>query len=228
MTTIARYFQLVLRNVLWHQPYAITRSTQIGEVIRVRISPARPWKVRAGQYVYIWVPGTSFWSSFQSHPFMISWWDQDAEGKGKNIYLLVKPATGFTQKLMRHAGGSPLKSWVDGPYGQLNDIGDYGSVIMFASGIGIATQVAYIKELLKGLGEYRVRTRSILLVWQLEKESKSCLEPRLPAELTNVGDQDWVQDWMTELLDQDKAEGSYVSNQWSLHTTTLMIPDLTH
>ncbi|KAL2048945.1 hypothetical protein ABVK25_010798 [Lepraria finkii] len=123
---------------------------------------------------------------------MISWWDNDHEGRGVNIYLLVKPGTGFTQKLLRHAGSFALKAWVDGPYGQIEDIGNYGSVVMFASGIGIAAQVPYIKELLKGFHEYRVRTKSILLVWQLDKES----------------DQEWVQDWMTELLSED--EGSYI------------------
>ena len=103
---------------------------------------------------------------------MISWWDNDHEGRGANIYLLVKPGTGFTQKLLRHAGSHALKAWVDGPYGQIEDIGNYGSVVMFASGIGIAAQVPYIKELLKGFHEYTVRTKSILLVWQLDKESK--------------------------------------------------------
>lgn len=103
---------------------------------------------------------------------MITWWDQDVNGKGTNIYLLVQPAFGFTQKLMQHAGACALKTWVDGPYGQTMEIGDYGSVVMFASGIGIAAQVPYIKELLRGFKEYRVRTKSILLVWQLDKESK--------------------------------------------------------
>ncbi len=109
---------------------------------------------------------------------MISWWDQDISGKGAHIYLLVKPISGFTQKLLRHSGSDALKAWVDGPYGQSKDIGDYGSVLMFATGIGIAAQVPYIKQLLKGFQEYRVRTKSILLIWQLDKESNSPISLR--------------------------------------------------
>ena len=102
---------------------------------------------------------------------MISWWDNDTDGRSSNIYLLVKPANGFSHKLMQHAGNLALKSWVDGPYGKLFDIGDYGSVVMFASGIGIAAQVPYLKELIRGYKECKVRTKRILLVWQLNKES---------------------------------------------------------
>jgi len=65
-----------------------------------------------------------------------------------------------------------MKSWIEGPYGQIKDIGDYGSILIFASGISIAAQVPYIKEIVRGYRESRVRTKSYLLVWQLNKESK--------------------------------------------------------
>lgn len=103
---------------------------------------------------------------------MISWWDNDIDGRSTNIYLLVKPANGFSQRLVQHGGNRTLKSWIDGPYGRVKDTGDYGSIVMFASGIGIATQVPYLKELIRGYREFRVRTKSTLLVWQLDKESK--------------------------------------------------------
>lgn len=171
VTCSMRYSRLIFRNLRWGEPYAKARITQIQGAIRVRITVPRPWKIRPGDFIYIWMPGVSFWSSFQSHPFMVSWWDQNVDGKGANIYLLVKPKSGFTQKLLRHSGSEALRVWIDGPYGRTSDIGDYGSVIMFATGIGIAAQVPYIKQLLRGFQEYRVRTKSILLVWQLDSES---------------------------------------------------------
>ena len=175
-TTVARYFRLIFRNMLWRQPYAIAKVVQVTDASRIQICVPRPWKVRAGEYVYIWLPGASFWSAFQSHPFMISWWDNDSNGRSKNIYLLLKPASGLTQKLIRH-GSSELKAWIDGPYGQVEEIGDYGSILMFATGIGMAAQVPYNKQLLRGYKEYRVRTKSILVVWQLDKESKYKVSP---------------------------------------------------
>ena len=96
------------------------------------------------------------------------------DGRSKNIYLLLKPAFGLTQKLISHGDNCSFKAWIDGPYGQIEEVGDFGSVLMFASGIGIAAQVPYIKEVIRGYKEHRVRTKSILIVWQLDKESKFC------------------------------------------------------
>ena len=86
---IARYFRILLRNVRWREPWARTKLISVGDAVRVQIAVPRPWEIRAGEYVYIWMSGISFWSPFQSHPFMISWWDRDVQGKGTNIYLLV-------------------------------------------------------------------------------------------------------------------------------------------
>ena len=172
-TTIARYCRLLLRNAAWGRPYASTKITRIGDAIRIQINVPRPWKIRAGQYVYVWMPGVSLSSVLQSHPFMITWWDHNTHGQGSNIYLLVKPKSGFTQNLVRHGGSLALKCWIDGPYGNPVDMEECGSVLMFASGIGIAAQVPYIKNILKDFRDAKTRTKNILLVWQLDNESKS-------------------------------------------------------
>ena len=171
-TTTLRYARVIWRNVVWSKPYPATQIIQVKDAVRLRITLPRPWQIRAGEFIYIWMPGVSFWSSFQSHPFMISWWDRNADGEGVNIYLLLKPRSGFTQRLLQHAGPKRLLTWVDGPYGRTHNVGDYGTVLMFATGIGIAAQVPYIKQLLKGFQEFRVRTKAILLIWRLDKESE--------------------------------------------------------
>ena len=79
-----------------NHPFAVAQIIQIGNVIRIQIKVRNPWEIRAGQYIYLWAPGVNFWSTFESHPFMISWWDHGLDGKGSNIYLLVKPKSGFT------------------------------------------------------------------------------------------------------------------------------------
>ena len=211
VTTVGRYGRLVLRNATSGQRHASTKVEQVRDAVRVQISVPRPWKVSAGQYVYIWMPGVSASSIVQSHPFMICWWDDDTEGRASHIYLLVKPRSGFTRNLVRHAGSFALSCWVDGPYGKPVSTEDFGSVLMFASGIGIAAQVPYIKGILKDFRNAQTRTKSILLIWQLDNESM-CRRPRwLRVMLTMSDDQDWVQDWMTELLDEDKS--SYVCEQ---------------
>ena len=100
---------------------------------------------------------------------MIAWWERSADGL--TVYLLVKPRRGFTNKL---AGLSDrdLVAFIDGPYGVDYAFGRYGTVLMFASGIGIAGQLPHIKELVTGYNNCTVCTQRIKLIWQLDKECK--------------------------------------------------------
>ncbi|KAH8748345.1 hypothetical protein BGZ57DRAFT_739465, partial [Hyaloscypha finlandica] len=78
------------------------------------------------------------------HPYMVAWWypydkDQDV-------------VTGFTQSLP--SGSSPsqpteLRAIVEGPYGKEIHLDEYGIVLLFATGIGIAGQLPYVKQLLE-------------------------------------------------------------------------------
>ena len=194
LTTILRYSRIIFRSIRWSKPNATTTLRQIDNAIVAQIHIPRPWKIRAGQFIYIWMPGVSPFSFFQSHPFMISWWDQDSSGRGETIYLLLKPRSGFTQRLLRHLDSPGLSTSVDGPYGERIKTKDFGQIIMFASGIGIAAQIPYIKELLEGAENRSVCTRRILLIWQLDKESKhhtfrSHLYSRLISKASKIGSQ---------------------------------------
>ena len=196
------------RNVNWNSPPTTVRVMQCRDALRLQLKVARPWNVYAGQYIYIWIPGVSFWSIFQTHPFMVTWWDLDLNGNGSTIYVLVKRKSGFTNKLHRHVGASNIKAWVDGPYGTSIQASRYGNILMFASGIGIATQVPFIKEILRDYKNYIACTKSILLVWLLEEEGEIPFLWHSDIGWRVIGDQEWVQDWMDELLADD--EGSYV------------------
>ena len=55
-----------------------------------------------------------------------------------------------------------------GPHGQAANISDYGSALLVATGIGIATQLSYVKELIQGYNSGEARTRRVHLVWQLD------------------------------------------------------------
>ncbi len=62
---------------------------------------------------------------------------------------------------------------VSGPHGTGISVGDYGKVLMIATGFGIAAQLPYLKELVRGFNNYQVRTREIRLIWQLQSFGKS-------------------------------------------------------
>lgn len=65
---------------------------------------------------------------------------------------------------MNHAASRGLFTLVDEPYEMIREVGNYETMIMFASDIDVATHIPYIKELLRDFKKYKVRTRKILLI----------------------------------------------------------------
>ena len=143
---------------------------QLNGALRVSLVTPRPWKVHVGQYVYIWIPDISFWSFLQSHPYMISWWETTREGTSRELFLLMRLKRGFTQHLAERTGDSDLWAYIDGPYGPRDDI-HYGTVLLFATGIGTAALIPFVKQLLEAFHDARVCITKIILVLQLDKES---------------------------------------------------------
>ena len=61
---------------------------------------------------------------------------------------------------------------IEGPYGKELDLELYGTVLLFAIGIGIAGQLPYVIQLLEGYYNCEVKTWRIALFWELDSERK--------------------------------------------------------
>ena len=108
--------------------------------------------------------------------------------KHSNIYFIVRRRTGFTEKLWRKAATSPgavypTKAFVEGPY-NAQRLHSYGTVLLFASGIGITHQVPHLRELVRGYSNGTVAARKVVLVWVIQT----------PEHL------EWIREWMTIIL----------------------------
>lgn len=177
-----------------------------GDAVRVTIRMTRPWKFRPGQHLYLYMPKVGLWTS---HPFTISWSDdkqrvafddeklslhrQDIYQSDKTMSLIIRRRTGFTDKLFKKAFESPDKSFTttafaEGPYGKIDTLGSYGTVVLVAGGVGITHPVPYVRELVAGYANGVVATRRITLVWVIQT----------PEHL------EWIRPWMTEILAMEK------------------------
>ncbi|KAI9656458.1 MAG: hypothetical protein M1821_004664 [Bathelium mastoideum] len=63
----------------------------------------------------------------------------------------------------------------------------YGTILLFATGLGIAGQLPYLKEVMEGYQKRDVKTRRVALFWEIESEAHK----------------DWVEDMMNDLLSLD-------------------------
>lgn len=207
MERIARCVRIVYRNSSRRGFTTVTVEAMPGEACRVTFQLQRPWRYTPGCHVYAYLPRVSLW---MSHPFSIAWCEErsvpcsDDEKSptattdhnppistrtATSISLVMCKRTGMTAKLYNKANASPngtitMYGAVEGPYGGLESLHSYGTVILFAGGVGITHQLSHVQDLLAGHLAGTVATRKVVLVWSVR--TTETLE--------------WVRPWMDEVL----------------------------
>ena len=205
----ARLIRLLYRNLGWHSSTRVIIEALPSDACRVTFELARPWIYTPGCHVYAYIPGVSLW---MSHPFSIAWHEKrpmpylsledekiptsgsdldipDAERTMTSISLIMAKRSGMTEKLYNKARASPtgvitMLGAVEGPYGGLECLHSYGTVLLFAGGVGITHQLSHIRELLQGYEAAKVATRKIVLIWSVRQTEQL----------------EWVRPWMDEIL----------------------------
>ena len=176
-----------------------------GNACRVTIDMARPWSFKPGQHAYLYIPNIGFWTS---HPFSVAW-SEEIEDLGEDklamsrqdilamqktsMSFIIRARTGFTNSLFKKASTSPdgrflTRCFAEGPYGGMHMMHSYGTVMLFAGGVGITHQVPHVRDLVAGYANGTVAVRKLVLVWIL----------RSPEHL------EWIRPWMTSILAMDK------------------------
>ncbi|KAH8696590.1 hypothetical protein BGW36DRAFT_398098 [Talaromyces proteolyticus] len=206
---LIRYSVLFWRNC----GRAITRTTVRmlpGEALMVTISVARPWTILPGQNIFFYIPSVGLWTS---HPFTVAWHELEEvpdETKGlpvswsdlcttrqkTRIYLIIRRRTGFTNQLYKRIETSQSKcesftALVEGPYGRPCHLKSYGTVILFAGGVGITYQLLHVRHLIKDATDNFIACHQISLVWIIRR-------------LDYI---EWVQPWLRSLFDLPGARG---------------------
>ncbi|OAL56165.1 hypothetical protein IQ07DRAFT_608279 [Pyrenochaeta sp. DS3sAY3a] len=106
-----------------------------------------------------------------------------------SIEIRIQPRGGFTRHLLQISKDrSHVSALIEGPYGRSLDLQDFGTVVMFASGIGIVGHLQYLKKLVADSKRSATKVRDLLLVWFIDREEQ----------------RDLVADAMDHLLGEDK------------------------
>jgi predicted ferric reductase len=175
LMVVLRFGQILYRNLRYGKPLnraivqTITfkrqnmRDIPISDAVHVRLTLSRPWNFRAGQFVYLHIPGVSRAAFMQSHPFYVSWWYRDTDDNYVVVFIIQR-MRGFTGNIFLHSSNDfnqyrGMNAIIEGPYGRELSLESYGTVVLFATGIGIAGQLPYVKQLLEGYHNYEVKTR---------------------------------------------------------------------
>ncbi|PLN80054.1 putative ferric-chelate reductase [Aspergillus taichungensis] len=200
----ARLFMILYRNCGRSSTTALVEALP-GDALRITLNMARPWSFQPGQHLYLYIPAIGWWSS---HPFSVGWSQQeelatdekgipmtrqDVFGSEKTtLSLLIRRRTGFTDKLFQRAVNAAesrvtLRAFAEGPYGSIHSMDSYGTVMLFAGGVGITHHVPFVRHLVQGYADGTVAARRVTLVWIIQS----------PEHL------EWIRPWMTQILAMD-------------------------
>lgn len=148
------------------QPYKF--AGQEGATLKIRVVLSRPLKVKAGQYVNLWMPTASLCSWAQVHPFMVTSWSPE---KQDVLELFVQVRRGLTRTLHSRAALDGFASYtavVSGPYGVSKSVSEYECVLAIATDFGIAGVIPYLKQLFYGYNTSTSHVRRVHFVWQVQ------------------------------------------------------------
>lgn len=161
----------IYRNLRLGSRCSYLETTYTNNIISATLHLSRPLAIDAGQYINLWVPSVSL---FSSHPFTVISWDPSPQS---SIKLLIKPREGFTHKLSRdienrHSGLTNRRVFFSGPLGSSAPVWDYNFVLLFATGFGIVTMLPYLIKLIYGCRERKSRSKRVHLIWHVVDTSK--------------------------------------------------------
>lgn len=175
-TSVVQCISVLWRNGTLRHGRARALVTHAEGSVKIRITLSRPLKVKAGQYINLWIPSVSFWSFLQSHPFVVTSWSLEEQDQ---LDLFVEPRRGLTRELLYHAqagqrGGVFGSRWVlfSGPHGISAPVGEYESVLLVATDFGMAALLPYLQQLIHGYQTRKVCTRRIRVIWQVQRIGK--------------------------------------------------------
>ncbi|KAF7186424.1 Ferric/cupric reductase transmembrane component B [Pseudocercospora fuligena] len=106
-----------------------------------------------------------------------------------SVSLIIRARNGMTRNLydkLSKNDKQPIITWgaIEGPYGGHDPMSSYGTVILFAGGVGITHCIGYIHHLMLQYQAGTCSTRKILLVWSVP----------------NTEALEWVRKWMDQIL----------------------------
>lgn len=99
-TLVMQCFTFLYRNFSFRRGCSRALIARQNGAVRMTILPSRPWEIKAGQHVNVWIPSISLWSFLQSHPFTIASW---SDGGHPSLDFSIEPRDGLTRKLFDRA-----------------------------------------------------------------------------------------------------------------------------
>ncbi|KLO19817.1 hypothetical protein SCHPADRAFT_817568 [Schizopora paradoxa] len=173
-----RSLKLVWNNRVWSRSDKQSRVATVehltSDTVRLTLRRHMHWK--PGQHAYVILPSVSKLPT-EAHPFTISSIPHSLDGVNdhadKDLVFLIRGRSGFTQRLLEHAGrkGSAptVPALIDGPYGSPPDLSIFSTCILFAGGSGVSYTLPLLMDLVRRARSGTSSVQRIFFVWVIKE-----------------------------------------------------------
>lgn len=156
----------------------------LSDAVHMNIWLPRKLNLVPGQYVYVCIPTYRNFAFAQLHPLYICWW-REKEG-GTKITFLIQKRKGWSYGLLPANLSNVL---IEGPFGNRVDIRGFSTALLFATGVGIAPQIPFLRDFLDSHGSDAGDQR-ITLYWEMDQELQLA----------------WVTKYMNKIIEMDTRQ----------------------
>ena len=215
---VMRILRAIYYNVSFKGLTKVRVEALKGGACRVTFGIRRPFVTAPGHHIYAYIPSVSYWMSHPFSVAMVSNKEplleytpdsspspsilngvekvsKHAETEPSySISCIMAARTGMTRKLYDKARSSPdgvytCRAFIEGPYGVGDSLDSYGTVLLFAGGVGITNQISHMHHLIQGWAASTNATQKLILVWSVR----------------SLDQLQWARPWLEQLSRLDRC-----------------------
>ena len=158
--------QAIIQRIVYEDS-ATKRQLSMSDAIYLHIRPNRSWRFRGGQFIYLRFTDLDKRSVFQNHPFYIAWWYKSDQGDDVAV-CVVEKRRGLTKQLFVVDQNVKKRVLIDGPYGRNLNPHRFNSILLFATGTGVAGLLSIVAEVFQNPDRSPVNLRQVVLFWEVD------------------------------------------------------------
>ncbi len=175
-TSVVQCISVLWRSEMFRHDRARVLISHVYDTVKISINLSRSLKVKAEQYINLWISFVSFWFFVQSHSFvMISW----AHKKQNRLNLFIKSRKELTWELLYHVEIDENESAADShlilfseSYEISVSVSEYESILLIVTEFEMAAHLSYLKQLIHDYKARKASTLRIRVIWQVQHIDK--------------------------------------------------------
>ncbi len=171
-TFVVQCISVLWRSETFCHDRAQALISHVYDTVKISINLSRSLKIKAEQYINLWISFVSFWFFVQSHSFvMISW----AHKKQNRLNLFVESCKKLIWKLLYCVEIDENESATDShlilfseSYEISVSVSEYESILLIVIEFKMTAHLLYLKQLIYDYKTCKTSTLWIHVIWQVQ------------------------------------------------------------